>query len=59
MKRKWMAVAIGATVIVLSAAVAVATPGSGILEAPVLARGLFTDDVGIKFTLKGPGGTQP
>jgi quercetin dioxygenase-like cupin family protein len=58
MKRKWIAAAIGAAVLVLGAAVAVATPGSGIVEAPVLARGSFTDDVGIKFTLKGPGGTQ-
>jgi quercetin dioxygenase-like cupin family protein len=42
----------------LAAATAIATPGSGILEAPIVARGSFPDDIGIKFMLKGTGGTQ-
>ena len=58
MKRVWMGSAICAAALLLVGAVAVATPGSGILEAPVLGRGSFTDDVGIKFMLKGPGGTE-
>jgi quercetin dioxygenase-like cupin family protein len=58
MKRIWTAVAIGAAALLLAGAVALATPGAGVLEAPVLGRGSFSDDVGIKFMLKGNGGTQ-
>jgi len=58
MKRSWMAATAGMAALVLVGTVAVATPGSGVLEAPVLGRGSFTDNVGIKFTLKKDGGTN-
>jgi quercetin dioxygenase-like cupin family protein len=56
MKRRLIAAVVGATALVSGAAVAVATPGSGIIEAPILARGSFTDEVGIKFGVRNPGG---
>ncbi len=43
-----------AIVAALFSSVAVATPGSGVLSAPVQARATFVDPTGVKFTIRGP-----
>ena len=57
MKRNWIVASIVATVLV-GGAVAFATTPSGVLEAPVLATGMFPDDVDVKFKLNQGGGTE-
>lgn len=52
-KRRLVLVVIAATVPAVLAGVALATPGFGILSAPVLARASFVDPVDIKFKVGG------
>jgi hypothetical protein len=52
-KRRLVLVVIAATIPSLLAGVALATPGFGILSAPVLARASFVDPVDIKFKVGG------
>ena len=46
--------ALAALIAALFSSVAVATPGSGVVSAPVHARASFVDPTGVKFTIKGP-----
>src|SRR5262245_24908431 len=46
-----------ALLVVAFAGTAFGTPGSGVLGAPILARGNFTDDVGLKIKFSTPYGT--
>ena len=52
-KRRLVLVVIAAAVPAVLAVVALATPGSGILSAPVLARASFVDPMDIKFKVGG------
>lgn len=53
-----MSIAVGGIVTALIVGVAVATPPSGIVTAPIIGRGHFTDDVRMKFKIKRHG-TKP
>ena len=58
MIQKRLALAAAATIASFSfAMVAVGTPGSFVIEAPVMARALFTDPIDIKFKV-GPGSQE-
>lgn len=48
----------GGAVVVVTSGVALATPGSGVLSAPVVARGGFTAPVDVKFKVDGAHGRQ-
>ena len=52
MKRGLGILAVAAVVTASIAGAAVATPPSGIVTAPIIGRGHFTDDVQMKFKLK-------
>lgn len=55
-----VALAAGSTgaVVIAASGVALATPGSGVVSAPVMARGGFTDPVDVKFKVDGAHGTE-
>jgi quercetin dioxygenase-like cupin family protein len=53
-----MSIAVAGIVTALIVGVAVATPPSGIVAAPIIGRGHFTDDVRMKFKVKRHG-TKP